>query len=152
MEWRFSRPQKWYPEGPRTHYSKILVPKPIRRMVFGTRVLKYWVLGPSGALWYTRVARSTRQADIHQATKSCSSASVAALPHQSPLQPPPGSATSGARYLIYDVQVLGPFGLCLSGNHPQYCLNKQRHAPNSMAPTLELHFRSCNFLRLRHPC
>ena len=38
-----------YPEGPSTQYLRALVPKAINGMVFGTRVLKYWVLGPS---WY----------------------------------------------------------------------------------------------------
>ena len=36
------------PEGPSTQYLRILVPKAIKGMVFGTRVLKCWVLGPSG--------------------------------------------------------------------------------------------------------
>ena len=38
----------WDPEGPSTQYLRTLVPKTIPLMVFGTRVLKYWVLGPSG--------------------------------------------------------------------------------------------------------
>ena len=42
-----------YPEGPSTQYLRTLVPKSIPAiplMAFGTRVLKYWVLGlgPSG--------------------------------------------------------------------------------------------------------
>ena len=37
-----------YPEGPSTQYSRTLVPKTMKGMVFGTRDLKYWVLGPSG--------------------------------------------------------------------------------------------------------
>ena len=37
-----------YPEGPSTQYLRTLVPKAINGMVFGTRVLNYWVLGPSG--------------------------------------------------------------------------------------------------------
>ena len=36
------------PEGPSTQYLRTLVPKAIKGRVFGTRVLKYWVLGPSG--------------------------------------------------------------------------------------------------------
>ena len=36
------------PEGPSTQYVRTLVPKAMKRMVFGTRVLKYWVLGSSG--------------------------------------------------------------------------------------------------------
>ena len=36
-----------YPEGPSTRYLRLLVPKPIPPMVFGTRDHKYWVLGPS---------------------------------------------------------------------------------------------------------
>ena len=39
-----------YPEGPSTQYLRTLVPKTIPLMAFGTRVLKYWVLGPSGTL------------------------------------------------------------------------------------------------------
>ena len=39
---------KLFPEGPSTQYLRSLVPKTIPLMVFGTRVLKYWVLGPSG--------------------------------------------------------------------------------------------------------
>ena len=35
-------------EGPSTQYFRVLVPKTIPLMVFGTRVLKFWVLGPSG--------------------------------------------------------------------------------------------------------
>ena len=37
-----------YPEGPSTQYLKTLIPTAIKGMVFGTRVLKHWVLGPSG--------------------------------------------------------------------------------------------------------
>ena len=39
----------YLPEGPSTQYLRSLVPKTILLMVFGTRVLKYWVLGPSGS-------------------------------------------------------------------------------------------------------
>ena len=35
-------------EGPSTQYSRTLVPNTIKGMVFGTRNLKYLVLGPSG--------------------------------------------------------------------------------------------------------
>ena len=42
------RPRLQSPEGPSTQYLRTLVPKAIKGMVFGTRVLKYWVLGPSG--------------------------------------------------------------------------------------------------------
>ena len=38
------------PEGPSNQDIRTLVPKAIKGMVFGTRVLIYWVLGPSG-LW-----------------------------------------------------------------------------------------------------
>ena len=38
--------RKAHPEGPSTHYLRTLVPNTIKSMVFGTRVLKYWVLGP----------------------------------------------------------------------------------------------------------
>ena len=37
------------PEGPSTQYLRTLVPKAILLMVFGTKVLKYWVLGPLGS-------------------------------------------------------------------------------------------------------
>ena len=37
----------WRP-GPGTQYLRILVPRTIPLMAFGTRVLKYWVLGASG--------------------------------------------------------------------------------------------------------
>ena len=36
------------PEGPSTQYLRLLVPKTILFMVFGTRELKCEVLGPSG--------------------------------------------------------------------------------------------------------
>ena len=36
------------PEGPSTQYLRTLAPQTIQGMVFGTRVLRYWVLGPSG--------------------------------------------------------------------------------------------------------
>ena len=36
------------PEGPSTQYIRTLVPKAIKGRVFGTRVLKCWVLGPCG--------------------------------------------------------------------------------------------------------
>ena len=36
------------PEGPSTQYLRFPVPKTILLMVFGPRVLKYWVLGPPG--------------------------------------------------------------------------------------------------------
>ena len=38
------------PEGPSTQYLRTLVPQAIKAMVFGTRVLKDWVLGPFGML------------------------------------------------------------------------------------------------------
>ena len=38
------------PEGPNTQYSRTLVPNTIKGMVLGTRVLNYWVLGPSAYL------------------------------------------------------------------------------------------------------
>ena len=40
--------RKPYPEGPSTRYLRSLVPETIPSMAFGTRVLTYWVLGPSG--------------------------------------------------------------------------------------------------------
>ena len=42
------------PEGPSNQYSRTLVPKAMNGIVFGTRVLKYWVLGPSG-YWSSQV-------------------------------------------------------------------------------------------------
>ena len=36
------------PEGPCNQYMRLPVPKTMPSMVFGTRVLEYWVLGPSG--------------------------------------------------------------------------------------------------------
>ena len=36
------------PKGPSTQYLRSLVTKAINGMDFGTRVLKYWVLGPFG--------------------------------------------------------------------------------------------------------
>ena len=41
-------PKAYFPEGPSTQYLRTLAPKAIKGMVFGTIVLKYWVLGPSG--------------------------------------------------------------------------------------------------------
>ena len=38
----------YFPKGPSTQYSRTLVPNTIQGIVFGTRVLKYWVRGPSG--------------------------------------------------------------------------------------------------------
>ena len=38
-----------HPEGPHTQYLGTLVPKTIPLMALGIRVLKYWVLGPSGS-------------------------------------------------------------------------------------------------------
>ena len=38
----------YYPEGPSTQHLRTLVPNTIKGMVFGTRILKYCVLGPSG--------------------------------------------------------------------------------------------------------
>ena len=39
---------KTYQKGPSTQYLRTLVPKAMKGMAFGTRVLKYWVLGPFG--------------------------------------------------------------------------------------------------------
>ena len=36
------------PKGPSTQSVRTLVPKTIKSLVFETRTLKYWVLGPSG--------------------------------------------------------------------------------------------------------
>ena len=40
----------WVIFGPGTQDLRFLVPKAILSMVFETRVLKHWVLGPSGCL------------------------------------------------------------------------------------------------------
>ena len=40
--------EDYSPEGPSTQYLRTLVPQTIFQMVFGTRVLKYAILGPSG--------------------------------------------------------------------------------------------------------
>ena len=37
------------PEGPSSQYLRPLVPKTIQGVFFGSRILKYWVLGPSGS-------------------------------------------------------------------------------------------------------
>ena len=37
-----------HPEGPSTQQLRSLVPRTIPQKVAGTRILKYWVLGPSG--------------------------------------------------------------------------------------------------------
>ena len=43
------RKQRTFPECPSTQHLRTLVPKTIPLvMVFGTRVLKYWALGPAG--------------------------------------------------------------------------------------------------------
>ena len=39
--------QQQGPEGPSTQFLRTLVPKTSKGMVFGARVLKYWVLGPA---------------------------------------------------------------------------------------------------------
>ena len=39
-----------HPEGPSTQYLKSLVPNTIESMAFGTRNLKYWLLGSSGSV------------------------------------------------------------------------------------------------------
>ena len=43
------------PEGPSTQYLRTLVSKTMPFMVLGTRVLKYWVLGPSRFSWDPRM-------------------------------------------------------------------------------------------------
>ena len=45
---------EYHPEGPSTQYFRTLVPKTIEGMIFGTRSLKYWVLGPSESVLYLR--------------------------------------------------------------------------------------------------
>ena len=48
--WQWGQRMLWrdYPEGPSAQYLRPLVPNTIKGLFFGTRVLKYWVLGPSG--------------------------------------------------------------------------------------------------------
>ena len=43
-----------FSESPSTQYLRFLVPKTILSMVFGTRGLTYWVLGPSLGFCFTR--------------------------------------------------------------------------------------------------
>ena len=38
------------PEGPSTQYLRFLVPKTTLLMIYGTRELKHWVLGPWGCM------------------------------------------------------------------------------------------------------
>ena len=47
------------PEGPSTQYLGLVVPKTILLLVFGTRELEYWVLGPSGWVSMTQAAHVT---------------------------------------------------------------------------------------------
>ena len=42
--------EKCYPEGPSTQYLRFLVPKTVKVSGFGTRNLKYGVLGPIGII------------------------------------------------------------------------------------------------------
>ena len=55
----FFKPGMMNPAGPRTHCLRTPVPNTIPLMVFGTRVLKYWVLGPSGEAFRAGVRRVT---------------------------------------------------------------------------------------------
>ena len=57
-------------EGPSTQYLRTLVPNSILLMVFGTRVLKYWVLGPSGLATYM----------LNQSSKAPGTTAVRMLP------------------------------------------------------------------------
>ena len=57
-----------YPEGPSTQYSRTLVPKTVLGVVFGTRVLKYWVLGPSRYV-YIYMYRKRESSQIWQFPK-----------------------------------------------------------------------------------
>ena len=51
-----------YPEGPSTQNLRSLIPKTIPCMVFGTRVMKYWVLGPSELHHLSEALSQTSQA------------------------------------------------------------------------------------------
>ena len=48
---------KAFPENPSTQSLRSLVLKTIPQMVFWTRILKYWVLGPSGNVLATLKAQ-----------------------------------------------------------------------------------------------
>ena len=52
-----------YPEGASTQYLRTLVPKAIKGMAFGKRILKYWVLGPSGLVLLLGLVLRGRTAD-----------------------------------------------------------------------------------------
>ena len=39
-----------HPKGPSAQHLRTLVPNSLNCMVFGTRNLKYWVIGPSGVM------------------------------------------------------------------------------------------------------
>ena len=57
----------YFPEGPSTQYFGTLVPNTIPSMVFGTIVLKYWVLGPSGfTLEYWFMILGTLEVQAHR--------------------------------------------------------------------------------------
>ena len=53
-------PREECPEGPSTQYLRTLVSTAVPFMVFGTRVLKYWVLGHSKTLGKNALAAPTR--------------------------------------------------------------------------------------------
>ena len=55
-------PSKRATQGPSTQYSRTLVPNTFKGMVFGTRVLKYWLLGPSG---FARTPESDKDQGAH---------------------------------------------------------------------------------------
>ena len=55
------------PEGPSTQYLWTLVPNTIKGMVFGTRDLKHWVLGPSGyGTSHRGILRGQRKCQLQQ--------------------------------------------------------------------------------------
>ena len=75
-------PFQQVPEGPSTQYERTLVPKTMKSIVFGTRNLKYWLLGPSGSSIETSTDSGPR--DPTSSTKSPASKSPG---HEGPGSP-----------------------------------------------------------------
>ena len=73
-------------EGASTQYLRTLVSNTIKGMVLGTRILKYWVLGPSGLVTWSRSYVVPSQTMSH-----CG--------FQSPLAPPCRSKYPNTMYL-----------------------------------------------------
>ena len=73
--------------GPSTQYLRLLVPKAIPSMVFGTRVLKYWVLGPSKIAWTSTAQRPYSKAFRLKGPQTTGSSSTPQLPFKTPQIP-----------------------------------------------------------------